>query len=218
MAIALDALKIARSLLNDNLAITWSDATLMPLLQVAHGELLLDLRLNEIPVVQETSTTITVLAGATNLGINQPNDLVVPNRLYEKDTGAPISFYTEMSRVTVIPKADQTSALVYWAWQQELIQFLGATSDRDVLVEYVGSVITPTLVTSNLGFISSELYIGARIAALAMATVGNDGQASIFDGIAQSNLDKILRFNVKEDQDLPVRRLPYRRGTRRRIF
>lgn len=212
MATAKDAIQIARSLLNDDLGTRWSDAILLPKLQIAHRELQADLELNSIPVTSTESIVLTVPAGATNLGVTQPADLIEPLSMMERDVGGSADDFDEMIEVAFIPQLAQDTTLLYWCWQTELIKLLGATTNREVLLRYTRSLTVPATINSDIGFIAGELFLGARIAYLAS---GDER----FDVQAQTNLDKVIRANVKGMQGLVRRRRPYqdrRRSDRRR--
>ena len=205
MATVQDALKSARSFLNDDAAITWSDAVLIPKLQEAHRELVLELELNHIPVVRAVSSIILVPAGSTDLGDNQPADMVEPTDLYERDVGGTMDDFEDMTELANLPNVSPVSSLLYWTWMDERIKFVGATQDREVLIRYRRRIPTPSVNTDDLGFLFAELYIGPRVAALAS---GNDR----FTLQARENLEKIIQMNVVGQQSMPIRRLPYRKG------
>lgn len=203
MATVKDALNIARSLLNDDAAVQWTDAVLIPKLQVAHQQLQTKLMLNSIPVTSAESEEITVAIGEVDLGEDQPEDLVEPVDMMEKDVGSPDSSYHPMIEVPFLPKADQTSSLVYWAWIGGRIRFVGATTARDVLLRYTKQLTTPTVVSEDLGVALSAAFLGTRVAALC------GGDATLHEQ-ANALLEDLLRINVKGMQGLPRRRLPYR--------
>jgi hypothetical protein len=205
MATVSDAFKSARSLLNDDAAISWSDAVLLPKLQEAHRELLLELELNHIPVIRAVSSIIIVPAGSTDLGDNQPADMAEPTDMYERDVGSSLDDFVEMVELADVPNVSPVESLLYWVWEGERIKFVGATEDREVRIRYRKKITTPTINTDDLGFLFAELYIGPRVAALAS---GNDK----FTMQARDNLDKIIQMNVVGQQSMPVRRLPYRKG------
>lgn len=209
MAQASVALRSARTFLNDDLALTWGDPQLFPKLIQAHYELGLELRLNGVEVVLNQSARITVPIGTTNLVTAQlqPLNLIAPQMIAEGRVGEDIEFFTEMLRMTYLPLNDPTSELNYWSWRNESIIFLGATQARDILVRYIGTVLTPQRLSDDMGFAMAELYIGPRIASLAKQSVGLDNRD--LEELARMNLDKIMKANVLEDQR-PIRRKRYR--------
>jgi len=207
MALALDAIRSARTYLNDTNAMSWSDGVLMPLLQQAFGELQLKLGSFRIPVIKNQIET--VITAGTKIFPNLPNNITSPISIHEKDMGVSDDFYEEMVQVTFLPSQDPELNLLFWAWRQQQIEFVGATSDRYVRFRYNGYLTTPNLLTDPLGFIFAEQYLGPRTAALALASVGQKARAEAAKEDAKDNLYLIMQYNVTEDQR-PVRRKKYR--------
>jgi hypothetical protein len=210
MALLSDALAIARSLLNDDLGMKWSDAILIPKAQIAHRELQVELELNSIPVVKSQTAIISVPAGATDLGLTQPADLVEPISIKERDAGGTAEDLVSMTEVSFIPQASRSVSLIYWAWIGERITFLGATTNREVMLRYTKSLTVPRTATDVLGFVGSELFLGPQIAYLA---TGEDR----FSLQAARALDRLIRVNVKGMQGIMHRRRPYRSASRSRM-
>lgn len=210
MATVGDALKSARSFLGDDNALTWSDSVLVPKLAEAHRELVLELELYGIPVTRVTAGPFTVTAGAKDLGLNQPADIVEPTSMLERAVGGAMDDFVSMIELPSVPELTPVSNLIYWAWEQEKIKFVGATQNREVLLKYRKSITAPVLNTAQLGFIFAELFIGPRVASLAVPP--GSKEAIAFEAAARNNLEKIIQMNVVGMQSMPRRRLPYRRG------
>jgi hypothetical protein len=209
MSQALVALKLARTYLHDNNAITWTDAELMPLLQVAHSEMVEELKLHQLGTLKAVSARITIPALALDMGVNQPTNIIDPISLVEGDPGADIANFQDMVRTNFIPFEDQTNWLTYWSWIGEKIVFLGANTAREVILRYTGSIATPQYVTDQLGIIFAENFIAPRIVSLAFMNIGKPNQN--IEDIAQTNLYKIIQHSVVDDQR-PTRRRSYRSG------
>ena len=204
-----EAIKFARVWLGDENSISWTDDVLFAKLQVAHRELLLELRVNSVPVIKTQTTRITVGQLSTDLvaaGL-QPSDMVQPLMLKEADVNADIASFVDMIQVTFLPTVDQGSSLVYWAWQKERIMFVGSTSDRDIIIRYKSTIVSPQTKTDSIGFIMGELYLGPRTAAICRESRGLDAKS--LNDQANKALYKIIQANVVEDQR-PVRRRKYR--------
>jgi len=210
MATVKDALDIARSLLNDDLGTVWPDAVLLPKIKIAHRELQAKLLLNSIPVIKSQSAIIPVPAGSTDLGTNQPPDLVEPISMKERAPGGSMDDFEDMFEVPFIPQIQPDSNLIYWAWIGEKIRFLGATTDREVLLRYSRSLTVPSTINDDIGFLFGELYLGTRVASMCSERPDLKMQA-------ESLLEDIVRTNVKGMQGVVRRRLPYRHRRRRRI-
>jgi hypothetical protein len=206
MATVIDAIHIARTLLNDDAGLVWSHAVLMPKIVLAHNEMRSKLILNGIAVTYESTALITIPAGQLNMGMDQPADLINPIKLNEISPGDDISNAIPMERCDFIPDLDQEVTLRYWAWIQQQIVFLGATADRQVQLYYLRDLVAPKNVTDPLVLLQSETYLGARTAALCRPGTPQYVQ---FSQIAENSLSSIVRTEVKRSQNLPVRRRPF---------
>ena len=211
MAQAIQALKFARAHLNDVNGITWTDSVLMPLLQIAHSELIQELELHNTGNLKNQSARILVTAGSLNLATNQPANLVNPISMMEGFPGDILDNFIEMEKVTFIPLETQDIWLHEWAWINQIITFLGATTDREIILRYEGVIATPVLATDPLGIIFAENFIGPRIVSLAATSSGRTAPA--MDALAANNLYKIIQSVVVNDQR-PVRRRGYRSSKR----
>jgi hypothetical protein len=194
MALTNVALATARTLLNDDNATVWTDPILLPKLQEAHRELQTDLWLVGSPVVREVTVPILVTLGNTDLGANQPQDLIAPTSLKEAESAN--GTWVDMTEVNYIPfDVAKTSKLVYWAWRGEKILFLGATASRYVVVFYRKLITIPTTANDPIGIIFGELYLGARTAALAAGSVGNKDVYDSITALAKANFEKVVAAN-----------------------
>lgn len=220
MATATVAMDSARVYLNDTQKQIWTDAVLLPYLKEAHKDLLLVLWLNGIPVVKEKSASINVTA-ISGVTLTLPSDILEPIELKERAQGSSEN-WIPMTELDWEPNETQASTLRYWCWREEVINFIGATTNRSVLLRYWKSLATIVDASSALGFIMSEAFLGPQTAGYACGSVGNTTLAEELlwvqgqhVGIAGAKLDMILKANVKGQQSLPARRIPYRRFSRR---
>jgi hypothetical protein len=221
MATAATALDSARVYLNDVNAQIWTNAILLPYLKEAHNDLVLVLWLNGLPVLKEKSTSLAVTALQLDLD-SQPADLVEPIWLKERSFGSSDD-WIDMTEKDFEPDISQTSELRYWTWREDLIKFVGATTKREVLMRYWKSLTVLTAAGDSLGFIFSEFFLGPQTAAYAAGSVGNLTLAAellfvkgVNIGVAGAKLHMIIQGNIKGQQNLPARRIPYRRFSRSR--
>lgn len=214
MANALAALRLARSYLKDINAITYTDAHLMPLLQVAFGEMIQELELNDIGTVRRTSAAILVPALEVTLPF-QPVDIVVPIDMMERRAGSTSKdeFVDMQGPLNYLPADDPyIDRLRYWSFNAEIISFVGCRQNREVQLRYDAALSAPNKLTDPLGFIFAEQFIGPKIASLMLAS--NERDNTYTEAAAQKALYKLIQTNVVGDQR-PVRRRPYRA---RKIF
>lgn len=220
MATAQAALDSARVYLNDVGSQIWDNNTLLPYLKEAHKDLLLVLWLNDIPVIKEISST-PINVAALGITITVPTDLLEPIEIKERTQGSSEDWIL-MREMDYIPVGiTQETTLRYWSWREEVLNLIGATTAREVIIKYWKSLSELSSANSNLGFTLAEAFLGPQAAGYAAGSVSNltlagellwiQGQSV---GIAGAKLDMILRANIKGQQNLPVRRIPYRRFTR----
>jgi hypothetical protein len=186
-------LATARTLLNDDAATNFTDAALFPKLQQAHNELQIKLRRAAAPVMRGKYTEIIAIGGL--VFVTPPSDLVAPIQLWEYASGGDISTAQLMTEVDPLPNLDQASTLIYWAWVQEAVTFIGSSAARTVLMRYWRSLPTPTINTSPIGFINGELYLAPRLAALAAGSVGQAAEFATLSGMAESSLTEVILSN-----------------------
>jgi hypothetical protein len=217
-AIAKLALDSARSYLNDVNSVTWSDARLFPILQEAHRELSAELISNGIGNIREQATIILVPALAVGqvppiAMPNVPPNLIIPISLHERFPGENPEHFELMRQSDFVPNINPCGDLLYWAWMGQDIMLIGATSDKEVQFRYRGTLTTPRTVNDTLGFSFAELYLGPRIAAIALPSRKDLTER------AAINLSTVVRYNVTGEQGVPKRKMGYRRtGWNRRFF
>jgi len=209
-----ECISSAATYLNDFGLTTWTKERLFAHLLQAHKQLQVELLLNGLPAIKKTSSIIDVPAGTSNLEGLQPSDLVEPISLWERADGTTDNF-VQMSEKGWEPETTQSTELRYWVWLEELIKFLGATTAREVKIKYKAAINVPDQEGSPLGFLFAENYISPKTAALAALSLGNLKAYEVLNGIAEINLEKVIRMNIKGQQSLPARRRPYHRGSQR---
>jgi hypothetical protein len=190
-------------------------AALIPFLQEAFRDLQNELFLNGLPVLHKTALLLNFPAGTTALTLTStpalPSDIIVPVTLFERDAGASAEDFDEMVEKSWLPEEQQDEELTYWQWEGQQINFLGATTARDLQLNYDAGLPLPALFADTLGFTDAEFYIAPKTAAYAAESIDRYKRGETLHAQAESKLSKIIRANVKNQQSLPVRRRPYRR-------
>jgi hypothetical protein len=209
----------ARTYLNDVGKQIWTDAVLLPFLVEAHGDMVLELWNNGLPILREISSDINVAIDATAL-TSPPSNLVEPIWMKERAQGSSDD-WINMTEKDFEPDINQAATLRYWAWRDGTIQFVGADTAREIRLRYHKSLTVPTGAGSALGLVFAEFFLGPQTAGYAAASVGNLTLASeliyipgVQIGVAGSKFSIIIRANVKGQQNLPARRIGYRRFAR----
>jgi hypothetical protein len=213
---AATALMDARVYLNDIEVATYSDARLMPALQVAFKEMSSKLIANGISNIREQSAIISVAALTdSNTGpitLTTPTDMITPIQLLERFAGGMTSDFILMQQRDFVPDVDPASELIYWAWIGQKIQLVGATSDNEVQVRYNGYLPIPQTVNDSLGFAIAETFLGPKIASIMMPSRKD------LETTAERNLHTIIAYNVNAEQANGKMRVGYRRQGRLRIW
>lgn len=211
----------ARTFLNDVGSQIWTDAILIPYVKEAHRDLLSILWLNGLPVLREKSAILPVNANVTSLTIT---DMVDPIWIKERARNSSED-WIPMTETDFEPDRNRDTMLKYWTWREEILNFIGATTDRDVLVRYIKQISVITNTGDSLGFLLAEYFVGPQTAGYAAGSVGNITLAKELlyvpnenIGVAGARLDTIIKANVKGQQNLPARRIPYRRFARSRLL
>lgn len=189
---------------------------ILPFLQLVYQELSEEAENNDLPIINEVddlvvSVGMTDIGGATGPAL--PTDLIEIRSLWERLNGTTDDFIP-MDRLNYLPTIQQkTDALVFWTWQNQIIQFLGATTDRQVRLNYLGNTLG-TIVdeTSPISMINAVTFLEFRTAALCSMYIGeNETRATALQGDAQNALERLINPSVKGQQSIAIRRRPRRR-------
>ena len=204
MALASVALAQARTLLNDDTASVWSDAALIPKLQIAHQELQMALWEVGSPVVRKESALIAVTAALSDLSAIQPVDMLAPTKLFDYTVGS--VYASEMTEVFYLPNLEladfHVATLTYWCWRKEKLLVYYSTVERKVKIQYRKLITVPTAGGDAIGIAFGETYIGPRVAALAAGSVGNAEVLKIATDMATANFTRVLAANRGQQKPL----------------
>lgn len=194
-----------------------SDLAILPIINAEYERLQSKLIEHGVPSVKKTFAAITVSIGATTIplggGAGQlPNDFVEPIFLHERPNGGLITDYVPMSERRNLPKINQAPELVYWSWDEEVIQLVGATTARQVQISGYKSLPLLTTLQSTITINNSKGYLAVATAARAALTVShNPTLASALRETANQMLDEMLGKYARKGQSLSIRRRAFRR-------
>lgn len=200
--------------LNDATKSRFTYAVLLPYVKRAHKQLQLELHLNDVSALLEVSALDTVLAGATVM-TTQPTDLIEPSGMWERLLGSTDTL-NPMTRKEFEPEEIAGASLTYWTWREQVITFIGATTDRQVKLRYLKSATAITNEASSVSVLDADLYLAPYTAGLAAKYIGENyerGQQLMNE--AEINLNKVIRRNVKKRQGLTGRRKSFTTNLRR---
>lgn len=222
----------AASLMNDTAKTAYTYAAQMPYLNMALGELQEHFQLNNIPVTDQTSAAISVTAGVTSInafdGIgagpapNYPQDLVEIQGIYERLAGTTNPFVPLTKREFLPHAIDNlpTESLMYWIWEDQKIKFIGATTNREVKLDYIKTLFPEvTNAAAVLGVINAGTFLFYRTAALCSQFIGeNKTRADELNSFAVLALDRVTGIGTKAKQSITTRRKPFMAAYKRRSF
>lgn len=226
---ASEVMDMAASLMNDTAKSTYTYTVQLPYLNMALRELQEAFQLNNVPVTNETPVTgITVPIGTKSINPieeaapNYPADLVEIRGVYERLSGS-TDPYIPLTKRDFLPHAIDdlpTDSLMYWIWEHQRIKFIGATTARDVKLDYIRTLF-PKIINPNqkLGVINALTYLGYKTAALCTEFVGeNKTRADALNVQAMLGIDRALGIESKARQNIVTRRKPFMASYKRRSF
>jgi hypothetical protein len=232
----------AASLMNDTAKTVYTYAAQMPYLNMALNELEEHFQLNNIPVTNQTSVPITVLAGITTIPpfdgvgvegepplggtvppiVTYPQDLVEIQGIYERLAGTTNPFIPLVKREFLPHPIDDlpTESLQYWIWENQVIKFIGATTDREVKLDYIRTIFPEvTNQAAVIGVINAKTFLFYRTAALCTQFIGeNQSRATELNNFAVLALDRVTGIGTKAKQSITTRRKPFMAAYKRRSF
>lgn len=198
---------LAQSLLHDASGINYTTAKLLPLLAKAYRELQVKMTKAGISVTREASGTQTVTAGTVLLsdGAGLPNNFLYPIEL--KERGSTSENWSPVTESNWEPDFAQGISLRYYAFREEQIHFVGATTDRLLYMRYWKSLTPITADTTPLEIADCDVYLASRLAAIAALVIGeNPTRADALNNDAAILWEDLKGIRTKGRQSLPVRR------------
>jgi len=223
--IAKTVLDGSAALLNDTALTVFTYAAQVPYLNIALQELMEELELNNVPVTNKRSSSITILAGIEGIGggggkPDLPAGFVEPLELFERVSGSNYSFIN-MKRCDFLPVNQvPTAYLIYWTFNNGVIEFIpgGATGDIEVQIDFMQSILPPVAdENGEIRYDKGTTFLKYRTAALCAEFIGeNKTRADDLNAIAGSALQRSLGISTKGRQQFNTRRRPFMAGWRSR--
>lgn len=206
--------------LNDVNRTYWTNAILLEPFKNAYDDFKEELIDADIRIMGEVSAALIVTTAMMDIGGPTgpalPSNFVVPITLWERLSGTSNS-YDMMAPFKTLPKTEVlTSSLMYWSFRKQFIQFIGATTNRDVKIDYIGDTLSVAEDENDrINAFNAKSFLAYRTAALASEFQGEDEErAAKLNSNAQNALDKLLNTDIKNQQNMPVRRRPFRAAYR----
>lgn len=222
-----DIISMVANLMNDSSQSLYTNATVLPFLNMSLDELQEIYELNEIPITNNTSAAITVKAGIDRIGFDTvpalPSDLIEISQLWESTAG--LNQWTPMLKKEFLPNylKDGTTISMFLIWDLEhgRIKLIPSNADNDLKIDYIGSLFnTPILIKDinvNLPFTNVKTYLEYKTAALcAMFIAENESRAIALDSLAGTALSRSIGIPIKGMQSVTTRRRPFRHSFKHR--
>lgn len=223
------------SLMNDTLRTVYTYAAQMPYLNMALKELEEHFQLMNIPVTNQTAVPITVPVGTRFIrpfdgtgsdpgsgDPTYPQDLVEIQGIYERLAGSSDPFIPIAKREFLPHAIDdiQIDSLQYWIWEDQIIKTVGATTPREVKIDYIKTLFPEiTNAAAVIGIASAASFLHYRTAALCTQFIGeNASRANELNNFAVLAMDRVTGISAKGRQVMNTRRRPFMAAYKRRSF
>jgi hypothetical protein len=226
-----NVLGASAALMNDAVKSVYTNAIQMPYINMALRELQELYELNNVPVTDNVSAEVEVLAGIDHIGFSPdmpvvdtpylPDDLIEPKVVWERSAG--INPYTPMIRLDYLPRYQEGqdyNQFLYFTWQSNEIRFLPANQDNDVKLDYIRSLF-PTVTDEDdiIAIINAQSFLQFRTAALCAEYLGeNKTRADDLNANASLSLDRVIGIGTKGRQAINVRHRPFRNSYKHRSY
>lgn len=196
--------------LNDTAKAIYTYAALLPMVSRANRELEKLLVIHGAPQQRMQSSAISVAANSLTLTL--PSDFLVPIRLFERNQGGAVGDWAPMfERIWTPENYVPTSSNTYWNFNNNNINFPGATVNKEVLLEYERVLAVISGQNSPEDSIIIRDYLGARVAEQAARYIGMN--SNFADEIMQRDVakaeDDLLRIIVLNQQAVGQRRTKF---------
>lgn len=116
-----------------------------------------------------------------------------------------------------LPQSPMTPTLIWWKWEGDILRFVGASSAREIKIEYSASGAAP--VSARVGIDNSQDFLAYRTASLAAMSRDEDraerlaftalGKSMEADGSGGLLRDLVVPM-LRQKQRMPHRRQPFR--------
>lgn len=218
MATPAQIMSRAAALMNDSIQSVYTNEACLPYLNMALDELQEYYELNNVPVLNHSSSVITVPHGVSVIGFNTtpslPVDLVEIQSLYESEVGQQ-SWSLMSPRNFIHPTKDEINSFIVYSWMNNQINLIACNRDTDLKIDYVASIFPTDIligsINTNYPVPNIKSFLAYKTAALLAQYIGeNETRSAELNGLAQLALDRALGISTKSRQSILTRRRPFR--------
>ena len=163
-------------------------------------------------------TTYTLPASTTTLqGSTVATGFVTPLVIWERASGGTALDWGRLQKVDHLPDQAAGGSLGFWAWRSGVLQFIGATADRQLRVEYTAFLADSTGTTDDV-LVVDAIDCVSYLAASEVARAIKEFQLA--EGLrmdGEAALERLLQVETHAEQYGLRRPLPYGDTTMRRL-
>lgn len=207
---AADVMDDAAALMNDAAQAVYDYTVQLPFLRMVMRDVEQELDLQGFQLNLISEEEVTVVAGA--LTITYPSNFFIPVNLWERTSGTSDDYVPMRQKSDVNTLSlDPGSSLTYWDWRHNALNTLGATTDRQVRIQYwrlLDEVVDEDSIPDFRGCRNMLSYFTASMCSMFIA---RDKELSDAQRILGANaLDLFTSGIAKSNQSNRVRRRPFR--------
>lgn len=216
-------MEMVASLQNDTARTVYTDAAVLPYLNMALDELQELFEQSDIPCTQDVSAILqcvpaTVAIGYTGGPPVLPSNLIEIKQVWESLRGQ--NQWIPLTQKEFLPhylEGVTISQYQIYAWNNQEIRLLPANINIDLKLDYTKSIFATPIVIGGVGvdipIRNCKSYLGYKTAALCSMFIGeNKDRAEVLDAQATDALFRTLGIGTKGKQGIVTRRRPFRAG------
>lgn len=218
-----DVLLLTRQLLDDRTPVVWEDPELIAYVNTAYYRVQRDFNQNDISFMKKRARILGVPAGTLTINrdttqpVFLPADLLVPFKIWERDSGSDESSWRVMRMVEDADEGLPRPALYSWEWRADAIWFTGALTPRDLDIVYECYVSTlkdladPLLIPRigwAVAYVAASIAVSGKISTSPRPDVAMQA-VTFFNSMAKEQVDTIINRQVQQRQRMPQRHRAY---------
>lgn len=210
-----DVLDLSANYLNDAGLAQYTYVAQLPFFNEAQDKLAQLMESNNVPVTNKRSTSITVAPGVLVIDFITtpalPSDLIEIQQISERQNGTSVDYIPMTRREFLPPFVNQIDSLLWWAWMDQQVQFIGATLAIQLMIDYIANKLPAATTTSSpITLINAKSYLACKTAALCAQFLGeNKDRADELNMDAEIASNVFLNINTKGRQAIATRRRPF---------
>ncbi len=177
--------------------------------------------------MQQVNLTYTGISGnvTANNAPTLPQDLIEPLVIEERPSpvapavGAVPQMMKNFTAMGGLPRRRPNSRLECWEWRSDMLCFIGALVDTDIVIRYSAVPFifsltsdTPPLISGSLGDIEGIDACAYYAASQLLPKRGGAALGTQYRQEAQSRLEQLSTDVTRQEQFAPVRMRPYGRS------